>query len=57
MIRELPWTREGRKLAGYPPRAARLAPLAENHAYAAFESNTALRGFCVHWLRRLLHWY
>ena len=57
VIRELPWTREGRKLAGYPPQAARLAALAENHTYAAFESNTSLRGRCVHRLRKLLHWY
>ncbi|MES2474544.1 MAG: DUF6492 family protein [Verrucomicrobiota bacterium] len=57
VLRELPWTRNGRALAGYPPTAAKLESLAAAHAFAAFESNSSLRGFCVRWLRKILRFY
>jgi hypothetical protein len=56
-LRGLPWTRDGRKLAGKHPSPSALAKLAEHHAFAAFESNKSLRGVCVNRLRKLLNWY
>jgi hypothetical protein len=56
-LRDLPWIREGRKLAGFPPDPAKMAALSNRFAFASFESNRALKGFCVHWLRKLLGWY
>ena len=57
VVRELPWTRDGRRLAGKSPSPADLRQLASSYAYAAFESNKSLRGACVHWLRKTLNWY
>jgi hypothetical protein len=57
VIRELPWTRDGRTLAGFPPDPSRLTDLSTRYAFASFESNRSLKGLCVHWLRKLLHWY
>lgn len=57
VIRELPWTRHARSMAGFPPTARGLELLAERFAFASFESNRSLRGWCVHWLRTLLRWY
>jgi hypothetical protein len=57
VLRELPWTRGGRKLAGYPPTPESLGELASHFDFAAFESNSSLRGLCVHWTRKLLNWY
>jgi hypothetical protein len=57
VTRELSWTRMGRKEAGYPPKADKLAALGGRYDYAAFESNYSLRGFFVHWLRKFLNWY
>jgi hypothetical protein len=56
-LRELPWTRDGRKLAGYPPHGEALEKLAEQQVFAAFESNKSLRGNCVQKLRKILNWY
>ena len=56
-LRELPWTRNGRKIAGKSPSSKALSQLADGFAYAAFESNKSLRGTCVHWLRKTLGWY
>jgi hypothetical protein len=57
LLRELPWTRHGRKLAGYPPRSECFESIAKSNAFAAFEANASLRGFCIHTLRKLLNWY
>ena len=57
VVRELPWTRDGRRLSGFPPSPAQLEGLAERFAFASFESNRSLKGWCVHRLRRLLNWY
>lgn len=57
VVREVSWTRAGRRVAGFPPQPARLEALAGDYAFASFESNRSLRGHCVHWLRKLLKWY
>jgi hypothetical protein len=57
VVRELSWTRKGRRLAGYPPSQERLNALANDYSFAAFEASATLRGFCVHWLRKGLNWY
>ncbi|MCX6875075.1 MAG: DUF6492 family protein [Verrucomicrobia bacterium] len=57
VLRTAPWTRAGRQLAGFPPTPAKLQDLAEQYAFASFESNRSIRGHCVHWLRKLSGWY
>jgi hypothetical protein len=56
-MRKLPWSRDGRGLAGYPPVAGKLPALSDRFAFVSFESNHSLKGWCVHRLRGILHWY
>jgi hypothetical protein len=39
--RKLPWTRHGERIAGYPPKPARFPRLADEFAFAAFESEAS----------------
>jgi hypothetical protein len=57
VVRDVPWTRAGRNIAGFPPEPAVLQALSRDYAFASFESNRSLRGLCVHWLRKILRWY
>ena len=57
VVRKLLWNRDGQKLAGFPPHMEKLSALARNHVFISFESNRSLKGWCVHWLRKLLNWY
>ncbi|MES2659807.1 MAG: DUF6492 family protein [Verrucomicrobiota bacterium] len=50
VFRDLEWTRNGERLAGYPPDPTKLAKLSENYSFAAFEKffslkNRILRNF------------
>lgn len=56
-LRQLPWTRDGRALAGFPPDAFKLSSLSDCFAFVSFESNRSIKGWCVHRLRKLLGWY
>jgi hypothetical protein len=56
-LRQLPWSRDGRSLAGFPPRSIKLPSLSDRFAFVSFESNRSFRGWCVHRLRKILHWY
>lgn len=56
-LRNLCWTREGRKNSTFPPNPKNLNSLSKTFAYAAFESNASLRGTCIHWARKILKWY
>lgn len=57
VLRQLPWCRDGRQLAGFPPRSIKLPLLADRFAFVSFESNRSLRGWCVQRLRTFLNWY
>lgn len=52
-LRELPWTRNGEKYAGYPPDASKLPALGEQYCFAAFEAFFSLRNRLTRYLRRL----
>jgi hypothetical protein len=56
-VRDLPWTRAGRRIAGFPPREAGLEVLARDHAFAAIEAQADFKHWLGHHLRRLLGWY
>ncbi len=56
-LRQLPWSRDGRSLAGFPPHPVKLPSLTDRFAFVSFESNRSLKGRCVHRLRKILHWY
>ena len=53
-LRELSWTRNGEKFAGYPPNASKLPTLSKQYDFAAFEAFFSLRNRLTRYLRRLL---
>jgi hypothetical protein len=57
LLRSLSWTRDGRALAGFPPIAVTMRSLSDRFDFVSFESNRSLKGWCVHWLRKVLNWY
>jgi hypothetical protein len=53
-IRNLKWTRNGEKFAGYPPKASKLYAMSTQYDFAAFEAFFSLRNRLTRYLRRLL---
>lgn len=52
-FRELQWTRNGEKTAGYPPDPKKLAKLAEDYSFAAFETFFSYKKRILRMLRKI----
>jgi hypothetical protein len=53
-FRELKWTRNGERLAGYPPDATRLGELSKEYDFAAFETFFSIKNRICRALRKLM---
>jgi hypothetical protein len=53
-FRELAWTRNGERCAGYPPDPSKLGALAEEYSFAAFETFFSLKKRISRMLRKLM---
>ena len=54
VFRELSWTRNGERSAGYPPDPSKLGPLAEAYSFAAFETFFSFKKRISRLLRKLM---
>lgn len=54
VYRELQWTRNGERLAGFPPDPLKLKELSETYSFAAFEAYFSVRKRFLRTIRRLL---
>jgi hypothetical protein len=54
IFRDLQWTRNGEKLAGYPPDINKLPLLSENYTFAAFETFFSYKKRIMRMLRKLM---
>lgn len=52
-FRGLEWTRNGERLAGYPPDPAKIATLSEKYSFAAFEKYFSIKNRIMRTLRKL----
>ncbi|MEO5917126.1 MAG: DUF6492 family protein [Luteolibacter sp.] len=52
-FRDLQWTRNGERIAGYPPKPEKLGILAESYSYAAFETFFSLKNRIKRALQKL----
>jgi hypothetical protein len=53
-FRELSWTRNGERLAGYPPDPTKLKALSTDYSFAAFETFFSMKNRIARTLRRLI---
>lgn len=53
-FRDLEWTRNGEKIAGYPPDPAKLAMLSEDYSFAAFETFFSFKNRILRVMRKLM---
>lgn len=54
VVRNLEWTRNGERWAGYPPRPEKIDLLAQKYAYASFEAFFSFRNRLKRYVMRLL---